>query len=110
MGLYQPDLLGPRDRADRARLPPRPRSLEPIPATPIQEANLSRYEGWRGTRLRDDGPSAASIMAAELRARPRLRTRGDRGFVLVFVGLPFAEGRVEVLALGRVASRPQPDW
>ena len=28
-----------------------------------QEANIARYEGWRGTRLRDDGPSAASIMA-----------------------------------------------
>ena len=37
-----------------------------------QEANIARYEGWRGTRLQDDGPSAASIMAQELRARFRL--------------------------------------
>ena len=52
-----------------------------------QEANLARYEGWRGTRLRDDGPSAASIMAAELRRRAQI---GGliliAGFVLVFAG------------------------
>jgi uncharacterized membrane protein len=52
-----------------------------------QEANLARYEGWRGTRLRDDGPSAASIMAGELRRRAQI---GGLvligGFVLVFVG------------------------
>jgi hypothetical protein len=52
-----------------------------------QEANLARYEGWRGTRLRDEGPSAASIMAAELRRRAQI---GGLilivGFVLVFVG------------------------
>ena len=52
-----------------------------------QEANLARYEGWRGTRLRDDGPSAASIMAQELRRRAQI---GGviliAGFVLVFVG------------------------
>jgi hypothetical protein len=52
-----------------------------------QEANLARYEGWRGTRLRDDGPSVASIMAAELRRRAQI---GGliliAGFVLVFAG------------------------
>jgi hypothetical protein len=52
-----------------------------------QEANLARYEGWRGTRIRDDGPSAASIMAAQLRRRAQI---GGliliAGFVLVFVG------------------------
>ncbi|MGA2512840.1 MAG: hypothetical protein ABSG37_04395 [Candidatus Limnocylindrales bacterium] len=52
-----------------------------------QEANIARYEGWRGTRLRDDGPSAASIMAAQLRRRAQI---GGlvliAGFVLVFVG------------------------
>ena len=52
-----------------------------------QEANISRYEGWRGTRLRDDGPSAASIMAQEMRRRAQV---GGlilvAGFVLVFVG------------------------
>ena len=52
-----------------------------------QEATLARYEGWRGTRLRDDGPSAASIMAGELRRRAQI---GGlvliAGFVLVFVG------------------------
>jgi hypothetical protein len=52
-----------------------------------QEANISRYEGWRGTRLRDDGPSAASLMAKELLRRAQiggLVLAG--GFVLVFVG------------------------
>ena len=52
-----------------------------------QEANIARYEGWRGTRLRDDGPSAASMMAAELRRRAQI---GGlvlvAGFVLVFLG------------------------
>ena len=52
-----------------------------------QEANIARYEGWRGTRLHDDGPSAASIMAAQMRRRAQV---GGliliAGFVLVFVG------------------------
>jgi hypothetical protein len=52
-----------------------------------QEANLSRYEGWRGTRLRDDGPSAASLMAQEMRHKAQL---GGlvliAGFALLFVG------------------------
>jgi hypothetical protein len=52
-----------------------------------QEANISRYEGWRGTRLRDDGPSAASLMAQEMRRRAQI---GGliliAGFVLVFAG------------------------
>jgi hypothetical protein len=52
-----------------------------------QEANIARYEGWRGTRLRDEGPSAASIMAQEMRRRAQF---GGlvliAGFVLVFVG------------------------
>jgi hypothetical protein len=52
-----------------------------------QEENIARYEGWRGTRLRDDGPSAASLMAREMRRRAQI---GGlilaAGFVLVFVG------------------------
>ena len=52
-----------------------------------QEANLARYEGWRGTRLRDDGPSAASIMAQELRRKAQIAGLvAVVGFVLVFVG------------------------
>jgi hypothetical protein len=52
-----------------------------------QEANLARYEGWRGTRLRDDGPSAASIMATELRRKAQIAGLvAIAGFVLVFVG------------------------
>jgi uncharacterized membrane protein len=52
-----------------------------------QEANISRYEGWRGTRFREDGPSAASIMAQEMRRRAQfggLILVG--GLVLVFAG------------------------
>ena len=56
-------------------------------ALKLQEANIARYEGWRGTRLRDDGPSAASIMAQQMRRRAQI---GGliliAGFVLVFVG------------------------
>ena len=52
-----------------------------------QEANIARYEGWRGTRLRDDGPRAASIMAGEMRRKAQI---GGLilivGFVLVFAG------------------------
>jgi hypothetical protein len=52
-----------------------------------QEANIARYEGWRGTRLRDDGPSAASIMAQEMRRRAQLGGLvAIAGFVLVFAG------------------------
>ena len=52
-----------------------------------QEANISRYEGWRGTRLHDDVPSAATLMAQEMLRRAQV---GGlvlvAGFVLVFVG------------------------
>jgi hypothetical protein len=52
-----------------------------------QEANIARYEGWRGSRLRDEGPSAASIMADELRRKAQLGGLiAIAGFVLVFVG------------------------
>jgi hypothetical protein len=52
-----------------------------------QEENLARYEGWRGTRLRDDGPSAASMMAQELRRKAQIAGLiAVAGFVLVFVG------------------------
>ena len=52
-----------------------------------QEANLARYEGWRGTRLRDDGPSAASLMAQELRRKAQISGLvAVAGFVLVFAG------------------------
>jgi uncharacterized membrane protein len=52
-----------------------------------QEANIARYEGWRGTRLRDDGPSAASLMAQQMMARVRLwGVAIIVGFALVFVG------------------------
>jgi hypothetical protein len=52
-----------------------------------QEANISRYEGWRGSRLRDDGPSAASIMADEFRRKAQVSGLvAIAGFVLVFVG------------------------
>ena len=56
-------------------------------ALKAQEANIARYEGWRGTRLRDDGPSAASLMAQELLRKAQLGGLiAIAGFVLVFVG------------------------
>ena len=52
-----------------------------------QEANIARYEGWRGTRLRDDGPSAATLMAQELRRQAQIAGMiAIAGFVLIFVG------------------------
>jgi hypothetical protein len=52
-----------------------------------QEANIARYEGWRGTRLRDDGPSAASIMAQELRRKAQIAGAIlIVGVVLIFLG------------------------
>lgn len=52
-----------------------------------QEANIARYEGWRGTRLRDDSPSAASMMAEQLRRKAQIAGLvAVAGFVLVFVG------------------------
>ena len=52
-----------------------------------QEANIARYEGWRGTHLRDDGPSAATIMAQELRRKAQIAVLvAVAGFVLIFVG------------------------
>ena len=52
-----------------------------------QEANIARYEGWRGTHLRDDGPSAAALMAQEMRRRAQLSGLiVIVGVVLVFVG------------------------
>jgi hypothetical protein len=52
-----------------------------------QEANISRYEGWRGTRLRDDGPSAAALMAKELLHQAQLGGLiAIAGFGLVFAG------------------------
>ena len=52
-----------------------------------QEANIDRYEGWRGSRLRDDGPSAASLMAEQLRRKAQMAGLvAVAGFILVFVG------------------------
>lgn len=52
-----------------------------------QEANLARYEGWRGTRLRDDGPSAATLMAERMRRSAQIGGLVTiAGFVLVFAG------------------------
>jgi hypothetical protein len=52
-----------------------------------QEANIARYEGWRGTRLRDDSSSAADLMAQVLRRQAQIGGLvAVAGFVLVFVG------------------------
>jgi hypothetical protein len=52
-----------------------------------QEANIERYEGWRGSRLHDDGPSSASLMAREMLRRAQIGGLiAIAGFVLVFLG------------------------
>jgi len=56
-------------------------------ALKAQEENIARYEGWRGSRLRDDGPSAASLMADQLRRKAQIAGLvAVAGFCLVFVG------------------------
>lgn len=51
-----------------------------------QQANVRRYETWRG-RPTEPGPSSADLMESELqrRVRPWLLV-GIGGFVLVFLG------------------------
>ena len=52
-----------------------------------QAANIARYEGWRGTRLRSEGPSAADLLAEQLLRRARLWALvAVVGFGLVFAG------------------------
>ena len=52
-----------------------------------QEANIARYEGWRGSRLRDDGPSAAALLAKEFLRKAQLAGLiVIAGLVLVFAG------------------------
>ena len=58
-------------------------------ALAASEANLRRYESWRGGRTADDaGPSSADLMRAELR-RQVLRWGGVAaiGAVVALVGL-----------------------
>lgn len=51
-----------------------------------QDANVARYEAWRGG-LRDDGPTGASVAMAVLRRQARDGALiAVLGFVLVFAG------------------------
>jgi hypothetical protein len=53
-----------------------------------QEANVARYEAWRGgLRTQDDGPTGASLLMAEFR-RQALVGAGLAvvGVVLIFLG------------------------
>ncbi len=51
-----------------------------------QDANVARYEAWRGG-LRDDGTTGASVAMAILRRQARNGALiAVAGFVLVFVG------------------------
>jgi len=58
------------------------------------EANLRRYDSWRGGRAPTDaGPSSADLMAAELRGQViRWGALGVVGFVLVVVALGVRPG------------------
>jgi len=51
-----------------------------------QDANISRYEAWRGG-IRDDGKTGASIAMEVLRRQARIGASiALGGFVLVFLG------------------------
>jgi hypothetical protein len=53
-----------------------------------QQANIDRYEAWRGgLRAENDGPTGASVAMAEFRRQAQLAGLiAIVGFVLVFVG------------------------
>jgi hypothetical protein len=53
-----------------------------------QQANVSRYEAWRGgLRTSDDGPTGASVAMAQLRRQAQLAGLiAVLGFVLIFIG------------------------
>ncbi len=52
-----------------------------------QDANVARYESWRGGLRRDDGPSGASVaMLMFRRQAQRAGLIAVVGFVLVFLG------------------------
>jgi hypothetical protein len=51
-----------------------------------QDANVARYEAWRGG-IRDDGKTGASVAMEVLRRQARVAASvGIAGFVLVFLG------------------------
>lgn len=51
-----------------------------------QDANVARYEAWRGG-IRDDGKTGASVAMAVLRRQAQVAAGiGVAGFVLVFLG------------------------
>jgi hypothetical protein len=52
-----------------------------------QDANVARYESWRGGVRTDDGPSGASVAMDILRRQAqRAGLLAIAGFVLVFLG------------------------
>jgi hypothetical protein len=53
-----------------------------------QQANVSRYEAWRGgLRTPDDGPTGASVAMAQLRRQAQLAGLiAVVGFVVIFIG------------------------
>jgi hypothetical protein len=53
-----------------------------------QQANIDRYEAWRGgVRAEDDGPTGASVAMAEFRRQAQLAGLiVGLGLVLIFLG------------------------
>jgi hypothetical protein len=53
-----------------------------------QDANVSRYEAWRGgVRTHDDGPTGASVAMSTLRRQAQVAAGiAGLGVVLVFLG------------------------
>ena len=82
----QPRALGGRRRADRRRLSAGQGPWSRYQALKEQDANVARYEAWRGG-ARDTSPTGASVAMKILR-RQAQRAGLDRvvGFVLVLLG------------------------
>jgi hypothetical protein len=53
-----------------------------------QQANVARYESWRGgLRTQDEGPTGASVAMAEFRRQAQVAgVLAVVGFVLIFLG------------------------
>ena len=62
------------------------RAVGPLPALKAQDANIARYEAWRGG-VRDDSKTGASVAMEILRRQARIGgARRGVGVVLVVVG------------------------
>ena len=87
MGLLNIALWVAGRRAHRARLLPRAGRRRATRRSRPQDANVARYESWRGG-IRDDGKTGASVAMAVLRRQTQIGAGiAIVGVVLVFLGV-----------------------